>query len=182
MEFGDRQPHEQKEKSAEESSAASEQSPRPPQDDAADPTPTPGEVTYPEGGFKAWSVVFGAFCGTAASIGLYNTSGVFEAYMSRELLPEQSPSNVGWIFGIYAFVTWFLGVQVGPTFDAMGPTGLMIGGSLCTLGGIFALSACTGLLKSLHKHAPRCHEQSLLATMTAGQALRPLPPKSLDHR
>lgn len=115
-----------------------------------------GETTYPEGGFKAWSVVFGAFCGTAASIGLYNTSGLFEAYMSKDLLPNESTSTVGWIFGIYAFVTWFLGVQIGPTFDAMGPTKLLIAGSICTLGGIFALSACTRELSLSH---PRWHEQ-----------------------
>jgi hypothetical protein len=157
LENNDLHPNDKEEKDAEESFAASEQSPRP-HDEAAGSTPIDGEITYPEGGFKAWSVVFGAFCGTAASIGLYNTSGVFEAYMSRELLPDQSPSNVGWIFGIYAFVTWFLGVQVGPTFDAMGPKMLMIGGSVCTLGGIFALSACTGVL-SLCKTCPRCHEQ-----------------------
>ena len=102
------------------------------------------EISYPEGGFQAWLVVLGAFCGTAASIGLYNTSGLFEAYMATQLLPNESTSKVGWIFGIYAFVTWFLGVQIGPTFDAMGPTMLMIAGSICTLGGILALSACTG--------------------------------------
>ena len=136
-------PNEKEENDVEDPSAASEQSPGP-HDEVACSTPVNEEITYPEGGFKAWSVVFGAFCGTAASIGLYNTSGVFEAYMSRTLLPDQSPSNVGWIFGIYAFVTWFLGVQIGPTFDAMGPTMLMIGGSVCTLGGILALSACTG--------------------------------------
>ena len=102
------------------------------------------ETTYPEGGFNAWLVVFGAWCGTASSIGLYNTSGVFQAYMSEELLPNGSTSSIGWIFGIYAFVTWFLGVQIGPTFDAIGPTMLMIAGSACTTGGILALSACTG--------------------------------------
>ena len=64
--------------------------------------------------------------------------------MSGELLPHESKSSVGWIFGIYAFVTWFFGVQIGPTFDAMGPTALMTAGSVCTLAGIFALSACTG--------------------------------------
>jgi hypothetical protein len=102
------------------------------------------DITYPEGGRAAWSVVFGAFCGICSSIGIYNSSGIFEAYMSAELLPQESKSSVGWIFGIYAFVTWFLGVQIGPTFDAMGPKALMAAGTICTLGGVFALSACTG--------------------------------------
>lgn len=156
LDNNDLHPNDKEEKCTKESLAASEQSPRP-HDKAAGSAPISGEITYSEGGFKAWSVVFGAFCGTAASIGIYNTSGVFEAYMSRQLLPDESPSDVGWIFGIYTFVTWFLGVQVGPTFDAMGPTMLVIGGSVCTLAGIFALSACTGVL-SLCETCSGCHE------------------------
>ncbi|KFA80335.1 hypothetical protein S40288_09607 [Stachybotrys chartarum IBT 40288] len=101
------------------------------------------EVIYPEGGLQAWTVVFGAFCGTAASIGLYNTAGLFEAYMSTSLLPNQSASNIGWIFGIYGFVIWFLGVQIGPTFDAVGPTALMSAGAVCMAGGMVALSSST---------------------------------------
>jgi len=106
------------------------------------------EITYPEGGRGAWFVVLGACCGLAASIGVYNTAGVFEVVISREILTEESPSSIGWIFSIYAFVTWVCGVQVGPTFDAMGPRALMIAGSACTLIGIFSLSFCTGTFKS----------------------------------
>ncbi|KAI1201594.1 major facilitator superfamily domain-containing protein [Nemania serpens] len=101
------------------------------------------EVTYPEGGLRAWLVVLGAWSGLAASLGVYNSTGVIEAYLSRELLPHESPSTIGWIFGVYAFMTWFCGAQVGPTFDAKGPRGLLIAGSLCTLVGVFALSFST---------------------------------------
>ncbi|QKX63866.1 uncharacterized protein TRUGW13939_11037 [Talaromyces rugulosus] len=99
--------------------------------------------TYPEGGLDAWLVVLGAWCGLAASIGIYNTAGVLEVIVSKVLLPDESPSNIGWIFSIYAFVTWLFGVQVGPTFDAMGPRALLIAGTICTLVGVFALSVCT---------------------------------------
>ncbi|KAI1419153.1 major facilitator superfamily domain-containing protein [Xylaria sp. FL1777] len=102
-----------------------------------------GEVTYPEGGVRGWLVVLGAWSGLAASLGVYNSTGVIEAYVSRELLPDESPSAIGWIFGVYAFMTWFCGAQVGPTFDAKGPRGLLIAGSLCTLVGVFALSFST---------------------------------------
>lgn len=135
-------PNDKEEKYVEESSAPSVQ-PSPPFEPGVSPLINQ-ETSYPEGGFQAWLVVLGAFCGTASSIGLYNTSGLFEEYMATQLLLDESTSKVGWIFGIYAFMTWFLGVQVGPTFDAMGPTMLMIAGSVCTLGGILALSACTG--------------------------------------
>lgn len=111
---------------------------------AVDPAPVDTEVTYPEGGRDAWLVVLGAWCGLTASLGIYNTSGVFEVVISKVILPEESPSTLGWIFSIYAFVNWFCGVQVGPTFDAMGPRALIIAGTICTLIGIFSLSVCTG--------------------------------------
>lgn len=84
----------------------------------------------------------GAFCALAASLGLYNSTGVFEAYLSRELLRDQSASTVGWIFGIYAFMSWFCGVQVGPTFDAKGPRWLLTAGGVCTVVSVFALAEC----------------------------------------
>jgi MFS family permease len=100
--------------------------------------------TYPEGGRDAWLVVLGAWCGLTASIGIYNTAGVLQVIVSKVLLPDESPSNIGWIFSIYAFITWLFGVQVGPTFDAMGPRALIVAGTVCTLVGVFALSVCTG--------------------------------------
>ena len=96
------------EKYAEASSAPFVQPSQP--NEAGDSISINQETSYPEGGSQAWLVVLGAFCGTAASIGLYNTSGLVQAYMARQLLPKESTSKVGWIFGIYAFVTWILGV------------------------------------------------------------------------
>lgn len=113
--------------------------------------PIEADITYPEGGRAAWLVVLGAWCSLTASYGLYNTVGVFEASISRDILPDVSKSNVGWIFGIYAFVTYFCGVQIGPTFDAKGPRELLIAGSICTLVAIFALSTCTGGRYFSHK-------------------------------
>lgn len=100
--------------------------------------------TYPEGGRDAWLVVLGAWCGLTASLGIYNTAGVFDVVISKVILPHESPSTLGWLFSVYAFVNWICGVQVGPTFDARGPRALIIAGTLCTLLGIFTLSLCTG--------------------------------------
>ena len=111
-----------------------------------DATSRDAEITYPEGGPGAWLVVLGAWCGLTASLGIYNTSGVLEVVVSKVLLPEESASTVGWIFSIYAFINWICGVQVGPTFDAMGPRVLLFLGSVCTLVGIFSFSFCTGKL------------------------------------
>ncbi|KAJ6168430.1 hypothetical protein N7497_001273 [Penicillium chrysogenum] len=108
-----------------------------------DPAPLDIEVTYPEGGRDAWLVVLGAWCGLTSSLGIYNTSGVFEVVISKVILPEASSSTLGWIFSVYAFVNWVCGVQIGPTFDAMGPRALIFAGTICTLIGIFTLSLST---------------------------------------
>lgn len=110
----------------------------------AESNPEISEITYPEGGRDAWLVVLGAWCGLTASMGIYNSAGVFEVVVSEVLLPEEKSSTLGWIFSIYAFVNWVCGAQVGPTFDAMGPRALLIAGTVCTLIGIFSLSACIG--------------------------------------
>lgn len=110
----------------------------------ADQVPLDCEVTYPEGGRDAWLVVLGAWCGLTSSLGLYNTSGVLEVVISKVILPKTSSSTLGWIFSVYAFVNWVCGVQVGPTFDAMGPRALIMAGTICTSVGIFTLSVCTG--------------------------------------
>ena len=111
---------------------------------AVDPASVDNEIDYPEGGRDAWLVVLGACCGLTASLGVYNTAGVFEVVISKVVLPEETPSTVAWIFSVYAFVNWICGVQVGPTFDAKGPRVLIIAGTVCTLIGIFSLSVCTG--------------------------------------
>lgn len=108
--------------------------------------------TYPEGGRDAWLVVFGAWCGLTASLGIYNTSGVFEVVISQVILPDVSASTLGWVFSIYAFVNWIFGVQVGPTFDAIGPRALISAGTVCTLVGIFTLSLCTGRAPRICNH------------------------------
>lgn len=111
---------------------------------AVEPVPVDAELTYPEGGRDAWLVVFGAWCGLTASLGIYNTAGVFEVVISESILPDEPASTLDWIFSIYAFMTWICGLQIGPTFDAMGPRGLISAGAVCTLIGIFAFSVCNG--------------------------------------
>ena len=106
------------------------------------------KLTYPEDGRDAWLVLFGAWCGLTASLGIYNTAGVFEVVISKAILPEDSPSTLGWIFSIYAFVIWICGAQIGPTFDAMGPRAMIIAGTVCTVIGIFLLSVSKGEISS----------------------------------
>jgi MFS family permease len=99
--------------------------------------------TYPEGGLEAWLVVLGAFLGLFASLGLVNTIGSFHAYLENNQLKDYSSGSVSWIFGIYAFLTFFGGVQVGPIFDAKGPRLLVLIGSVLVMIMVVTMGFCT---------------------------------------
>ena len=107
--------------------------------------------SYPEGGLRAWLVVLGSFSGMCASFGIMNTVGTFQAYLSTHQLASYSPSSVGWIFGLYVFLSFFCGVQIGPIFDAKGPRWIV------ALGTIFLLAGMLGTAFSTGKFYPHFH-------------------------
>ncbi|KAJ6171835.1 hypothetical protein N7470_000902 [Penicillium chermesinum] len=106
-------------------------------------TTDPEGNIYPEGGLQAWLVVLGSFLGMFASLGLVNTIGTFQAYIETHQLKDYSSGNVAWIFGMFAFLTFFCGVQIGPIFDARGPRALVFAGSICEMAFIILVGFCT---------------------------------------
>lgn len=98
--------------------------------------------TYPDGGREAYLVVFGSFCGCMLSLGLMNTLSTYSAYISQNQLADLDPSTIGWIFGVFAFLSFFLGVQIGPLFDNFGPRWLVLTGSIFILADYLLLSIC----------------------------------------
>lgn len=111
----------------------------PPDTDANDLSPPnrsstdyPG-ITYPEGGLRSWLVVFGSFMGLVASLGLVNSIGTLQSYLEDHQLKDHSSGNIGWIFGVYSFLTFFCGVQIGPIFDSRGPHLLVLIGSILVM-------------------------------------------------
>lgn len=106
------------------------------------PTDDDGD-TYPEGGPQAWLVVVGSWMALFGSLGLLNTIGTFQAYISKHQLADYSDGTVGWIFGVYACLVFFCGVQIGPIFDAKGPRFLIMGGSILTIAALVSLPFCT---------------------------------------
>lgn len=110
--------------------------------------PTPDvnkESDYPEGGKEAWLVVFGSFLSMVSSFGVMNTIAVFHAHLSKNQLSHMSNSDVGWLFGINVFLSFFGGIQIGPLFDKYGPRWLLLAGSVCLVGGLMLTSVCTGM-------------------------------------
>lgn len=128
-------------------------------DPAADDTPTSEDITendsdddreYPEGGAKAWFVVFGSWCALFASLGVMNSLGTFQAYISANQLAAYDDGTIGWIFSIYTFLAWFCGIYIGPLFDKYGPKWLVLAGSICLVGNMMLLGLCKG--ESNRKH------------------------------
>ena len=103
------------------------------------------EITYPEGGLQAWLVVLGAFCGMVACAGFMNTIGIFHAHFSNNQLRGYGESTIGWIFSVFTFLAFFLGIQIGPIFDAKGPRVLVFAGTVMFVAVLFLLGVCRGM-------------------------------------
>lgn len=101
-------------------------------------------LDYPEGGPRAWGVVFGSFCVNFSVFGIINTSAVFESYFTEYQLKGESPSRLAWIFSVYLFLIYFIGLLVGPIFDHHGHRILILTASILAVVSPFTLSFCSG--------------------------------------
>ncbi|KKY35261.1 putative riboflavin transporter mch5 [Diaporthe ampelina] len=99
-------------------------------------------LTFPEGGLHGWLAVAGSFCAMLSVFGLINSSAVFESYFSEHQLARYSASQIGWIFSIYLFCVFFVGIQVGPVFDRYGSRWLVATGSLLIVLSLMLLGLC----------------------------------------
>lgn len=102
-------------------------------------------VDFPEGGLKGWLVVVGSFCAMLSLFGLINSAAVFESYFSTHQLVDNTPSEIGWIFSLYLFIVFFVGIQVGPVFDRFGARVLVAVGSTLIFLSLLLLSWCEGM-------------------------------------
>lgn len=102
----------------------------------------PDVSSYPEGGRAANTVLFGSFCAIMGGLGLMNSIGIFQAWISSHQLVHINEGQVAWIFGIYNFMVFFCGLQIGPVFDAYGPTGLMLSGLVLYIATYVAMGYC----------------------------------------
>ena len=108
-----------------------------------EPTPSTTTTTYPEGGLRANLVVAGSFSAIMGGLGLMNSIGIYQAWISTHQLSSTSSGQIGWIFGIYNFLVFFCGIQIGPIFDARGPRLLMWLGSALVVLTLVLVGFCT---------------------------------------
>lgn len=102
------------------------------------------DADFPEGGLRAWLVVFGSFCSMVSVYGIINVAAVFESYFTTNQLRGYSSSSIGWIFSVYLFIVFFFGIQVGPIFDRYGPRYLIAIGSVMCVASQMLLGLCEG--------------------------------------
>lgn len=89
------------------------------------------ELTYPDGGRQLYIVLFGSFIGLAGAMGLINSGGTVENYLSTNMLSDVPQSTVGWIFSVLNFFGFGGSLFMGPIFDLYGhkvtsPLGIVI--------------------------------------------------------
>ena len=136
------------------------------QQDEAGPQDEADGDKYPEGGLRAWLVVLSAFSGMTASFGNLNSTGTFQAYVSTHQLAHESPGAIGWIFSLYAFLTFFCGVQIGPIFDAYGPRWLVFAGTVCLFAGMMGVAESTSKCRLLLSIIPWLSANYLIDWLT----------------
>jgi MFS family permease len=101
-----------------------------------------GDMEFPEGGLKAYLVVFGSFMGLISGFGLLNTYGVIQTYVTEHQLKDIPESTVSWVFSIFLFMTFLTSIVSGTCFDRNGVRAPLIFGGLCTFGGMMGLANC----------------------------------------
>ncbi|VEU21507.1 DEKNAAC102314 [Brettanomyces naardenensis] len=101
------------------------------------------EGLYPDGGWRAYSVITGSFLCCFTLFGLMNSIGAIESYVQENQLSHTPVATVSWIFSLFMFVSLFLGLFVGPLYDSFGSRSLLFAGSLFTFVGLFTCGACT---------------------------------------
>lgn len=106
--------------------------------------PEEAVVFFPEGGLRAWLVVFGSWCALFASLGIMNTMGAFQQHISTHQLVGHEIAAVGWIFSLYAFLTFGVSLFVGPVFDKYGPRWLILSGSVLVTASMATIGVCQG--------------------------------------
>jgi MFS family permease len=109
---------------------------------SSDELETASEDAYPEGNLSSWLVVLGSFFLLMSSYGIMTSLGAFQSYFATHQLRNYSARDIGWISGLFVFMAFMLGVQVGPLFDRYGPRGIVLIGSACHVTSLLLFAEC----------------------------------------
>jgi hypothetical protein len=83
--------------------------------------PAAPAMTFPDGGWEAWSVVLGSALVFTAGVGFINSYSVFQSYYRLVTLPNHSNDAIAWIGSIQLWGAFGLGIPAGLLLDLYGP-------------------------------------------------------------
>ncbi|GME71226.1 unnamed protein product [Ambrosiozyma monospora] len=104
-------------------------------------------IEYPDGGFRAYTVVLGSFLGLAAGFGLFNSMGAVQAYLNLHQLKGVSNSVSSIIFSVFTGCAYFVVILSGVLFDEYGSKTPVIIGSIFLFAGIFGAGNCKNVVQ-----------------------------------
>ncbi|KAJ7108854.1 MFS general substrate transporter [Mycena crocata] len=97
-------------------------------------------MTVPDGGFKAWTTIAGAWLVLFGTFGYLYSFGVFEDFYTLEYLNNHSPSSIAWIGSFQLMMPFLLGIVSGRLFDNGRFHTVEIGGGIIFVFSVFMLS------------------------------------------
>ncbi|KAF7360752.1 MFS general substrate transporter [Mycena venus] len=98
--------------------------------------------TFPEGGFRGWCTVAGAFLVQFCGFGYTTSFGAYQDFYTREYLTKSSSSAIAWIGSVNALFVLSGGLVAGRLYDRGYFYPLMYGGNLLLCSSLFMLSLC----------------------------------------
>lgn len=97
----------------------------------------------PSNGLRAYGVLIGSFIGLIANFGVLNSIGAIQSYISSHQLKHVETSSVSWIFSIYMYLSFAIGIIVGPIFVMKGSFAPLFYGTILIVGGLMSAANCT---------------------------------------
>lgn len=103
-------------------------------------------ANFPDGGYQAYLVLFGLFCGLFTSFGVSSSAGAIESYIKTHQLAGVDQTLISWVFSLHMALLYFGGVVFGPVFDRFGAKLPLIIGLVLTTVGLMLLAQLTTLV------------------------------------
>ncbi|QOU18149.1 hypothetical protein BRETT_005209 [Brettanomyces bruxellensis] len=100
---------------------------------------------YPDGGWRAYLVVFGAFLGLTVDFGFINSVGAVQSYLNLHQLADVPTGKSSYIFSVFMLMTYVFCALGGVAFDELGPKIPTAVGAIITFFGMFFTGSCNNV-------------------------------------
>lgn len=103
----------------------------------------PEDDEFPEGGLRAWLVVFASWLLLFPAFGFMVSIGTLQDYWIQHQLSQYTVRDVGWIPSIFVYLGLGMGIFTGALFDKYGPHTISWFGSAAFCLMVFLLAECS---------------------------------------